>query len=344
MNLSSSAFVAFGLTVLLTAPLVGCGNDGAGGSPSPVPATPTPQATATATSRATATAPPTATPPATSTPTSRVQCFDTTVDATLCDPAVATFTLASTNRYYPLHVGLRTVLEGEEDGALVRVERTVLEETETVAGVETHVLEHKNFIDGQIHEIARNFYVEATDGTVCYFGEDVDFYEDGVLVNTAGAWKAGVNGAKPGVIMPASPSVGDAYFQERAPGIAIDMGRVSATGVSRTIGGVTYNDLVVIQDSNPLEGCGEEEKVYAPGIGEVADTFLELISVTGAPVLSKAKLLVEHSATGEDTGFQGFADGDPWNELTISGPGGVEIVKVTPAGGLFNFGLTELFF
>jgi hypothetical protein len=62
------------------------------------------------------------------------------------------------------------------------------------------------------------------------------------------------------------------------------------------------------------------------------------------PVLSDAKLLIEHNSTDEDTGFQGFADGDPWNELTISGPGNVEIVTVTPAGGLFNFGLTELFF
>jgi hypothetical protein len=62
------------------------------------------------------------------------------------------------------------------------------------------------------------------------------------------------------------------------------------------------------------------------------------------PRLTQAKLLIEHNSTDEDTGFQGFADGDPWNELTISGPGNVDIVRVTPAGGLFNFGLTELFF
>jgi hypothetical protein len=64
----------------------------------------------------------------------------------------------------------------------------------------------------------------------------------------------------------------------------------------------------------------------------------------GPPVLTQAKLLIEHNATDADTGFQGFADGDPWNELTITGPGGVEVIKATPAGGLFDFGLTELFF
>jgi len=64
----------------------------------------------------------------------------------------------------------------------------------------------------------------------------------------------------------------------------------------------------------------------------------------GPPKMKQAKILIEHNATDEDTGFQGFADGDPWNELTITGPGGVEIVKATPAGGLFDFGLTEFFF
>lgn len=202
------------------------------------------------------------------------QCFDTTLDLSLCDPAVTTFTLASTNPYYPLVPGLSVVLEGEEDGEVIRVERTVLEETEIVAGVETHILEHKQFIDGEIYEIARNFYVEATNGAVCYFGEDVEFYEDGELVNMQGTWRVGVNGAKPGIIMPAVPMVGDAYFQEQAPN-ATDMGRVSDVGVSRTIGGTLYDNLVIIQDSNPMEDCDEEEeKVYAPGIGEIVDDVL----------------------------------------------------------------------
>jgi hypothetical protein len=239
-----------------------------------VPAT----ATAPPTAPPTSTVPPTATP---TTPTTTAQCFDTTLDLARCDPAVATFSLASTNLYYPLLVGSRVVLEGEEDDEFLRVERTVLDETEIVAGVETRVLEHREYIDGEIHEIARNFYVEASDGTVCYFGEDVEFYEDGVLVDMHGTWRAGVDGAQPGIIMPASPMVGDAYFQENAPGEAIDQGRVFATGQSRTINGVPYDDLLVIYDSNPLEDCDEEEeKVYAPGIGEIVDEVLQIVPVS----------------------------------------------------------------
>lgn len=62
------------------------------------------------------------------------------------------------------------------------------------------------------------------------------------------------------------------------------------------------------------------------------------------PVMKAAKLLIEHNATDEDTGFQGFADGDPWNELVISDPDGKQILTVYPETGLFDFGLTELFF
>jgi hypothetical protein len=330
----------------VAATAISCGGNDGNGTPTPGPFTATPTATSPA---ATPTAPssaatPTATSPATS-PTALPQCFAPTLDAALCDPAVATFTLASTNAHYPLASGLRVVLEGEEDGEVVRVERTVLERTAMVAGVETHVLEHKQFIDGEIHEIAYNYYVEASDGTVCYFGEDVEFYEDGELVDTHGTWRAGVDGARPGVIMPAQPAVGQRYYQENAPGVALDMGRVSAIGESRTIGGVTYDGLVVIQDSNPLEDCSEEEKVYAPGVGEIVDTILQIVpEPSDEPMLTQARLLIEHNATDEDTGFQGFTDGDPWNTLTVVGPGDVRIATVRALGGLLGFGLTELFF
>ena len=78
-----------------------------------------------------------------------------------------------------------------------------------------------------------------------------------------------------------------------------------------------------------LSGCGSDEE--------------EDDEEDGPPALSAAKLLIEHNATDLDTGFQGFADGDPWEELVIEGPSG-PIARVTPEGGLAGFGLTELFF
>ena len=59
--------------------------------------------------------------------------------------------------------------------------------------------------------------------------------------------------------------------------------------------------------------------------------------------LKAAKLNIEHNATDEDTGFQGFVDSEGWQSLTITGPGG-EALTLTGQGALSNLGLTELFF
>ena len=206
-------------------------------------------------------------------------CWEQNVDD-LCDPATATFSLDSTNQYYPLIVGSAAVLEGMDGDEAIRIERTVLADTEMVAGVETHVLEHREYIDDVLYEVARNFYVEAMDGTVCYFGEDVDFYENGEVANHDGSWRAGEDGAMPGIIMLADPMPGDAYFQENAPGVAVDQGQVEGYS-TMTFLEMEYDDVLTVMDINPAEGCDEPEpKRYVPGIGEAADVDVVLIEYT----------------------------------------------------------------
>jgi len=58
---------------------------------------------------------------------------------------------------------------------------------------------------------------------------------------------------------------------------------------------------------------------------------------------SAAKLLIEHNATDEDTGFQGFLDGEPWEHVDLVGPRGIQLT-IEPRRGLNGLGLTELFF
>jgi hypothetical protein len=208
-------------------------------------------------------------------------CFEPTVDASICDPARVSFTLDSTNPYYPLVVGNASLLEGPDGAATIRIERTVLAETEMVAGVETHVLEHYEYEDDELIEIARNFYVETTDGVVCYFGEDVENYENGMMVDTNGSWRAGIDGALPGIIMLADPMAGDGYLQENSPGAALDMGRVESIATTEMIGDESYDDVLTVHDFNPLEDCDEfERKLYVPGIGEAADADVVLVEFT----------------------------------------------------------------
>lgn len=210
------------------------------------------------------------------------QCFEPTVDVSVCDPA-GTFTVDATNPYFPLVVGTQIALEGEEDGEMVRVEIEVLDETEVVGGVTTRVASFRELVDGELEEEARDLYAEAADGTVCYFGEDVDNYENGQIADHEGSWRA-ENGNHPGIIMPATPAVGQAFFQERAPGVALDMSRVTELGGTLTAAGQTFDDVVTLLDSNPLEGTpgceAEEEKRYAAGVGPVSDEAKVLVSFT----------------------------------------------------------------
>ena len=330
--------------------LVGCGDDdGGGGSASPSPTNPSqPTATFTPTEQPTTAPTPTATrqPTATNTPTpSPTPTTSDELDISICAPDAGPFSAEISNPFFPLPVGAQWILEGEDDeGTEVRVEITSLDETEVVAGVTTRVIEERETEDGELVEVSRNFFVQTSDGTVCYYGEDVDDYEDGKIVGHEGAWRAGVDGALPGILIPGDPQVGQSFRQEVAIGVAEDRAVQVAAGETVEVELGTFTDTIRYEESSPLDS-GTSDKVYARGVGLIVDDDVERVEGgSDLPELEDVKLLIEHNSTDEDTGYQGFADSDPWNELTITGPGGVSIATVAAEGGLLDFGFTELFF
>ncbi|MCB1152152.1 hypothetical protein KDL45_00780 [bacterium] len=206
-------------------------------------------------------------------------CEPITLDIDVCDPETGSFVSDIDNPYHPLPVGLHLVLEGDEDGTLVRVEIDVLDETKEVAGVTTRVVTETEYEDDELVEVSSNWFAQTSDGTVCYFGEEVDEYEDGEIVSHGGEWEAGVDGAKPGIIMPGDPTVGQTFYQELADG-AQDMSQITALGEEFSAADETFTDTVTAMDSNPLEDCEADEKIYASGIGLVKDEDAELIEYT----------------------------------------------------------------
>jgi hypothetical protein len=188
-----------------------------------------------------------------------------------CDPAAGGFSIDIDNAFFPLPVGHRVVLEGEEGSAHLLVRITSLDETETVAGIETRVVEEFESKDGNVVEISRNFFAQATDGTLCYFGEDVDIYDgDGNVTSHSGAWRAGEGENQPGVFMPTTLEVGLAFQQEVAPGIAEDQAKVIALGEATEVPAGTFEETATMRDGSPLDGSSGE-KVYARGIGLIVD-------------------------------------------------------------------------
>jgi hypothetical protein len=199
------------------------------------------------------------------------------LNLSLCSPSRGGFTLVSTNPFFPLDPGSQSLLRGEGDGEQIELVITVLNETEVVAEVTTRVVEERESIDGALVEVSRNFFAEAGDGTVCYFGEEVDIFENGQIVSHEGAWRADDPGNQPGIIMPADPRPGTTYQNESAPGIAEDEAEIVESGRTVTVPAGTFTETIRVREFNPLDG-GVGFKVFAADVGLIIDSAAELVS------------------------------------------------------------------
>lgn len=192
------------------------------------------------------------------------------------------------NPFFPLIPNGKQVYEGEEvdretgETIDIRIESTVLSETDVVAGVEVTVVEVKDFEDGELVESTLDYYAQHKDGTVYYLGELVDEYEDGEVVGHGGQWLAGEEDNKPGIFMPAEPQVGDEFEQERAPGVAEDRSKVVAVDQTVATPAGTFSGCIRTEDFDPL-GDVTEFKYYCPDVGlvreEPPDGFVDLIGM-----------------------------------------------------------------
>lgn len=198
-----------------------------------------------------------------------------------------------TNPFFILKNGYTLRLVGEEDGDDIEVVITVLNEIEPVDGVNTRVVEEREWVGDELVEISRNYFAICNrTNAVYYFGELSQEceggFEDGDFcpperLSEDGSWRAGEDGAMPGLIMPGTFLLGSKYFQEIAwDDDAVDRGENVEMGltVPDPEGGADFEGCVMVVDTNPAEGvCKTKDgdvKIYCPGIGLVQDEELEL--------------------------------------------------------------------
>jgi hypothetical protein len=184
----------------------------------------------------------------------------------------ADFTVEITNPWWPMEVGDRWVYEETEDpSGPQRNEVTVLDETKrTASGIEARVVHDVvKAPDGSVVEDTRDLYAQDSDGNVWYVGEQTAEYENGKVVTTEGSWEAGVDGAQPGVLLPADPRPGTGYRQEYLKGEAEDQGFVLSTAEQVQVPTGMYQGTLMTRDTTPLEPDQVELKFYAKGVGPV---------------------------------------------------------------------------
>ena len=200
----------------------------------------------------------------------------TSFDLENCD-----FASTGKNSYFILEPGYQVILEGEEDGEKLQLVMTVLNETKVVDGIETRAVEEKETEGGNLVEVSRNYFAicKPTNNAI-YFGEDVDMYEDGEIVSHEGAWLAGQNSAKAGMIMPDKVEVGLKYYQEIAPGIAEDRAEIVSVNDTLDTPAGTFEQVLKTEETNPLKPGEKEFKFYALGIGLIQDEAIKLVKYT----------------------------------------------------------------
>ena len=219
------------------------------------------------------------------------------------------------NSRFPVGELTQVLQLGHEGGQPLRVEVTRLPGAKVVAWngqpVGTVRSQFVAYLGGRIREVAIDYFAQADDGAVWYFGEDVANYEDGVVADHDGTWLTGKDGP-PGMIMPAAPEVGDVYRSENIPGKVFEQDTIRSTG--ETVAGPRGPVQGVAHVQELLMDGTFEEKAFAPGYGEFrAEAKDELVTValavpvdaTGGPVPAELATLADGGAAVFDAAAAG---------------------------------------
>jgi hypothetical protein len=185
------------------------------------------------------------------------------------DPAA--FTSDIDNEHWPMEPGSQwTYRETDEEGNELEVVVTVSTETKEIAnGITARIVRDTVTQDGELIEDTFDWYAQDVDGTLWYLGEDTAEFEDGEISTRAGSFEAGVDGALPGIIMPADPVDGMRYRQEYYEGQAEDNGEILGVDEQVEVAYGHFEGAVLTKDTITIEPDVVEYKIYAPGVGPV---------------------------------------------------------------------------
>jgi hypothetical protein len=183
----------------------------------------------------------------------------------------ADFSATIDNRQWPMTVGSRWVYRVTDmaDGSTRRQVITVTHKTKVIAdGIRARVVSDVVRDHGRPIEITEDWYAQDRHGNIWYFGEHTTAYDKRGKPTDNGTWQAGVNGALPGIALPAKPCVALTYREEYAKGVAEDQSRVLALDAQAQVRAGHYRHALLTEDFSPIEPDVSELKFYAKGSGQ----------------------------------------------------------------------------
>ena len=222
---------------------------------------------------------------------------------------------AISNPWLPMIPGTRMVYEGftREDGETIqhRLVFTVTDLVKDIDGIMSRVIWDVDYSDGELVETELAFFAQDDRGSVWRMGEYPEEWEEGAFID-APAWIAGVEGARAGIAMQASPAVGAAsYSQGWGPAVDFtDRAYVLERGIDDCVRIDCYSPVLVINEFNEEEPEANQLKYYAERVGNIRvgwrgdDTsieeleLVEIIQLTAEELaeVRKAALTLEERA------------------------------------------------
>jgi hypothetical protein len=182
----------------------------------------------------------------------------------------ADFSANIDNRQWPMTVGSRWVYRvvDTSDRSVQRDVIKVTKRTKLIAdGIVARVVSDIVSEHGKPTEVTKDWYAQDSKGNVWYFGEHTVEYVNGHPSDN-GSWEAGVDGAMPGVALPAKPKVGMSYREEYSKGVAEDQSRVLALDEQAQVPAGHFKPVLMTEDFSPIEPNVSELKFYARGSGQ----------------------------------------------------------------------------
>jgi hypothetical protein len=183
-----------------------------------------------------------------------------------------TFVRQIDNPWLPFKPRTVWVYRGVKDGKPSRDVVRVTTATRVIAGVRCTAVSDRLYLKGKLAERTTDWYAQDSRGHVWYYGEaTAELDVSGRVKNTEGSWRAGVDGAKPGIVMPAHPRVGQSFRQEYLKGEAEDHFQVLSLSASLRVPYVASKHALLTKEWTPLEPDVLDHKVYVRGIGMVKE-------------------------------------------------------------------------
>jgi hypothetical protein len=180
----------------------------------------------------------------------------------------ANFTTSITNKFFNVKPGKELTYQATTPAGTEKVVITVDKVTKNIGGFDTLVYHDRVYKNDILVEDTTDYLAqEKSTGDVWYFGEEVDNYKDGVILDHHGTFLHGTDGAKAGIWLKSVQEVGDSYRQEYLKGTAEDMNDVIAVDQTVTTKKATYTGCVKLYAWTPLDKDSREYKYNCPEVG-----------------------------------------------------------------------------